>query len=526
MPPHRLLAGFALLALLAVAPAFAETPAGDASSADVRALHVLNRLGYGPRPGDVERVEALGIERYIDQQLAPNSIAEPDQLRRELAALDTLRLDPLQLFRQYGPLRGDRFEKPSPEEKKARREAARIIVEQAIEARLHRATESPRQLQEVMVDFWFNHFNVFAGKELDHLWVGAFEAEAIRPHVFGRFRDLLLATAGHPAMLFYLDNWQNTAPGSPGARGKQEGLNENYARELMELHTLGVNGGYTQADVIALARILTGWGIGRPGPRGGGEMGGFVFDQSRHDFGDKQFLGHVIKGRGMAEAMEAFDILARSPATAKHIAYQLAQYFVADDPPPALVERLARRYQESDGNIGVVLKTLFTSPDFWSPENIGNKFKTPYQFVVSALRATALPVNNIRPVYGMLAQLGEPLYGCQTPDGYKDTEAAWLNPDAMTRRLSFATALASGRLPLDRKPPEEPMRLNANRPAMAARMVNDAPPPAVEADPVDASPLFAIYRPILSARTTSAFYDSPLQLRAALLLGSPEFMRH
>ena len=377
-----------------------------------------------------------------------------------------------------------------------------------------------------MVDFWFNHFNVFAGKELDHLWVGAFEAEAIRPHALGRFRDLLEATARHPAMLFYLDNWQNTAPGSPGARGKQEGLNENYARELMELHTLGVNGGYAQADVIALARILTGWGIGRPGPRGGGEMGGFVFDASRHDFNDKLFLGHVIKGRGMAEAEEAFDILARNPATAKHLAFQLAQYFVADEPPPALVDRLARRYQETDGNIGAMLKTLFAAPEFWSPANMGNKFKTPYQFIVSALRAAALPVNNIRPVYGMLMQLGEPPYGCLTPDGYKNTQAAWLNPDAMTRRLSFATALASGRLPLDRVPPAEPMRLNPKRPAMAERMIKEDPRPGADAAPVDATLLLANFQPILSPATLSAFYVSPLQLRAALLLGSPEFMRH
>jgi uncharacterized protein (DUF1800 family) len=294
----------------------------------------------------------------------------------------------------------------------------------------------------------------------------------------------------------------------------------------MELHTLGVNGGYSQADVIALARILTGWGIGRPGPRGGGEFGNFMFDTSRHDFSDKLFLGHVIKGRGMAEADEAFDILARSPATAKHLAFQMAQYFVADEPPPALVERLARRYEESDGNIATVLKTLFVSPEFWAAADIGNKFKTPYQFIVSALRAAALPVTNIRPVYGMLSQLGEPLYGCQTPDGYKNTEAAWLNPDSMTRRLSFATALASGRLPLDRAPPLEPMRLNPNRPGVAARLLQDGPRPDADANPVDATPLLTNFQPILSAGTLSAFYDSPLQLRAALLLGSPEFMRH
>ncbi|HUN51828.1 MAG TPA: DUF1800 family protein, partial [Candidatus Sulfotelmatobacter sp.] len=271
------------------------------------------------------------------------------------------------------------------------------------------------------------------------------------------------------------------------------------------------------------AHILTGWGLGRP--RDGVNRGGFVFDASRHDFGDKLFLGHVIRGSGMEEAEQAFDILAQSPATAKHIAFELAQYFVADAPPPALVDRLARRYLETDGSIRAVLKTLFDAPEFWAPENIGNKFKTPYQFLVSALRATNLPVNNIRPIYGMLAQLGEPLYGCQTPDGYKNTEAAWLNPDAMTRRLSFATALASGRLPLDR-PPMLPPRLDGKRPEVAARLVKDMPMAEADIRPVDATPLLATYTPILSARTMSAFYEAPMQLRAALLLGSPEFMRH
>lgn len=215
-------------------------PRADASvaiTADARALHVLNRLGFGPRPGDIRRVEAMGIDNYIYQQLHPQSIPLPDSLNHRLQSLYTLRLDPVQIFLKYGPPRGRRGHKPEPQAIKLARERSRIVLEQAEEARLLRVTDSPRQLQEVMVDFWYNHFNVYAGKGLDHLWAGAYEDEAIRPYALGRFRDLLDATAKHPAMLFYLDNWQNTAPGSPGAHGRFDGINENYAREVMELHT-------------------------------------------------------------------------------------------------------------------------------------------------------------------------------------------------------------------------------------------------------------------------------------------------
>src|SRR5712692_7722632 len=241
-------------------------PAPAAAIPDpLKPLHVISRLGFGSDPGQVEKIQTMGIEKYIAAQLAPDSIPESDKLTRQLNELKTLGLNPAQLFQEYGPPRAMRGQKPDPEAIKAARERARAIVQEAARARLLRAIESPRQLQEVMVDFWFNHFNVFADKGLDQLWVGAYEREAIRPFALGRFYDLLSATAHHPAMLFYLDNWQNTAPNSPGARGKLQGVNENYARELMELHTLGVNGGYSQADVIALAHLLTGWGLVRGG---------------------------------------------------------------------------------------------------------------------------------------------------------------------------------------------------------------------------------------------------------------------
>ena len=450
------------------------------NAAENQALLVLNRLAFGPTVEDLRHIEAIGADRYIDEQLNPQAIREPPELIQRLATLDTLRLDPVRLFEIYGPWRPFRGgAKPSLEEAKAQRERAKVIVRQAAEARILRATLSHRQLQEVMVDFWYNHFNVFAGKGLDHLWVGSYEEQAIRPYALGRFRDLLLATARHPAMLFYLDNVQNSAPGSRRLDGKEVGLNENYARELMELHTLGADGGYTQADVITLARILTGWGLARPNLRlGAGNS--FMFDAARHDFSPKVFLGRQIRSSGEAEGEEALALLARMPATAHHIAFELAQYFVADAPPPGLVDRLAARFRETDGDIRAVLKALFTSREF--RDSAGNKYKTPYQFVLSATRAAGVEVLNPRPLLGALARLGMPLYGCQTPDGYKNTEAAWLSPDATALGISFATALAAGKLPFASPPPEtlpvQPVADSENEPVDPARLEESSAPPS------------------------------------------------
>ena len=378
------------------------------------------------------RISALGIERYLEQQLHPESLPEPVVLTRRLASLETLRADAVSLFLEYGP--SSRPNANSPTAVREARERARIIVEQAREARVLRALESPRQSQELLVDFWYNHFNVFAGKGLDHLWVADYETRAIRPHVLGRFRDLLAATARHPAMLFYLDNWQNTAPDTRGARGPFRGLNENYARELLELHTLGVDGSYTQADVGALARILTGWGIRRGRGRvrdPEASLDGFYFDAARHDFEDKLLLGHPIRGRGAAEVEEALDLLAEHPSTARHICYQLAQFFVADAPPPTLVARLAARYRDTDGDLHAILQLLFASPEFRASLSAPGKFKTPFQYVISSVRAAGLAVDHTSPLVGVLQRLGEPLYGCATPDDYKFIERAWLSPDAM-----------------------------------------------------------------------------------------------
>ena len=445
--------------------------AGAAETADDRqALHLLNRLGFGPTIEDLRHVEAIGVDRYIEEQLNPQAIPEPPELIRRLAALDTLRLDPAELFEVYWPHPGKDGVAPSVEEKKARLQRARVIIEQAAEARILRATMSHRQLQEVMVDFWYNHFNVFAGKGLDRLWAGAYEEQAIRPYALGKFRDLLMATARHPAMLFYLDGMMNSVPGSRGAGGKELGLNENYAREVMELHTLGVDGGYTQADVNTLTRILTGWGL----DLGRGTGNAFLFHASRHDFGPKVFLGHPIRSSGEMEGVEALDLLAKSPATAHHIAFELAQYFVADTPPADLVDRLAERFHDSGGDIRAVLQTLFASREF--RDGAGPKYKTPYQFVLSAVRATGLTVRNPRPLLGEMARLGMPLYGCQTPDGYKNTEAAWLNPDATMLRIGFATAFARGNLPIEYPPPAT---------ATAQLVAAPAPAPVAAGEPLD-----------------------------------------
>jgi len=410
--------------------------------------------------------------------------------------------------------------KPTPDEAKARRQRAQIIVQQAQDARIWRALYSRRQLQEVMVDFWYNHFNVFAGKALDHLWVGRYEADAIRPHVLGHFRDLLLATAHSPAMLFYLDNQLNTAPGSPGARDNLIGINENYAREIMELHTLGVDGGYTQNDVVALAHILTGWGLDRPNLREGAGDATW-FDATRHDYTAQNFLGRTIPAGGEAEGVAAIDMLARSPATARHIAFELAQYFVADKPPQGLVDRLAQRFQHTDGDIAAVLKTLLTSREF--RDSTGQKYKTPYQYVLSAARAAGVEVNNPRPLLGAMARLGEPLYYCLTPDGYKNTEDAWLSPDATTLRIGFATGLGRGMLPLKSPPPEQQTAATMT-PQLVADPAEQKPEPP-KADPLDPAPIQALLDPALSENTLTIVAAAPPGLQAALLLGSPEFMR-
>ena len=499
------------------------------SGPETDALHVLNRMAYGPLPGDIERVRQMGVERYIDEQLHPERIAMPLALRQQLDVLETTRFSQRDLIVKFRE--AQQAAKNDSEEGKAQRRALyQRLTLQAGEARLLRALQSPAQLQEVMVDFWFNHFNVFMGKGLDQVLVENYEREAIRPFAMGRFRDLLGATAHHPAMLFYLDNWLSAAPGYQAPRGagalaQASGLNENYARELMELHTLGVDGGYTQTDVTELARMLTGWTLN---PRLGNGGSAFYFEARRHDAGDKQWLGRRVSARGQAEGEEALDLLAAHPATARNLAYKLAQYFVQDQPPQALVDRLARSFLESGGDIRAVLKTLFDSAEFRAPQVVGAKFKTPYRYLVSAVRLADVPVTNVRPLLATAYQLGMPLYGCQTPDGYKNTEAAWLNPDAITRRLNFATTFASGKLPFAR-PMDAADTDGVNK--VALKRPVDGPfnarfNAAWTTPPVDAAALLAALGTGISARTRDAVSQSEPALRAALVLGSPDFMRH
>jgi len=532
-----------------------------------RAVHALNRLGFGPRPGDVPRLNAEGVDRYIQEQLHPESLPIPESLVSQVASYRTLAMTPMALFREFQlPVIQARRENRNADPAtlktavKDERVRARIVMREAVEARLARAIEGPRQLQEVMTAFWFNHFNVFAAKGLDNIWTGSFEETAIRPHTLGKFRALLGATAKHPAMLFYLDNWQNSAPHGAGTKAKFEGINENYARELMELHTMGVTGGYTQQDVIALAHILTGWGL----PKGHGEQSGqgrrqvhfapfqrlahprwsnpgrwtaadpsgFYFDADRHDSGPKMFLGHRIAGSGIGEGEGALDILARHPGTAQHLSYQLAQYFVTDDPPKPLVERMALRYLETDGDIREVLAAIFASAEFWDRRYYATKFKSPYEYVVSSVRAANIAVSNYRPLYGTMQLLGMPLYGCQTPNGYSNTRDAWLNPDAMMTRLSFATALGSGNLPLGRPAFEEDesgrgasARSVVSRHGGARRVEITYQPrkPNRMAAP-DATLLVQALGGSFSSSTREAIEAAPGPLHAALVLGSPEFM--
>jgi len=505
----------------ASSPAVAALPSSAPLSAQERALHVLDRIAYGPRPGDLERVARIGAERYIAEQLDPERIPMPDALKAKLAALPTYSMDQGRLFVLYGP---PSFPSKSQgqEALKAAHARAREIVRDAHRARLWRAVESPRQLEEVMTEFWFNHFNVFEGKEWDRYWTGNFERTAIRPNALGSFRELLGAVAHHPAMLYYLDNWLSSGADAPAARGRFKGLNENYARELLELHTLGVNGGYTQDDVIALARILTGWTIDVPGMKAG-RTAGFLFAEKRHDFGNKVLLGKSIQASGEAEGERALDMLAAHPSTARFVSAKLAQYFIADVPNPELVDRLAQRFSATRGNIRAVLETLFQSPEFWARENYQAKFKTPYQYIVSALRASDLPVLNTRPIEGALAQLGMPLYGWPTPDGYKNTPAAWLNPDAMVRRINFATVIGSGRSPVSRPEPAfEPVRETRSEglPPRAGEGEDRAAPA-----PIDAAMLQTTLGPALSSGTRAAVAAAPPGLRAAMILGGPDFMR-
>lgn len=555
-----------------------KSPAGHSIARltdDQRILHVLNRLGFGARPGDLERVKALGLDNYINQQLNPEKIndavagaklkdlptlsmttaelyekyPQPGQLLRQLERRGGLPADLVEAQKKrtkdagaaQGAMQnpsqpdngammpadaGAKDEKATKNETSAKvdprapasqdnveyRRAIREyylqnglqppqrIIGELQASRILRAVYSERQLQEVMVDFWTNHFNVFAGKGADRWLLVSYDRDTIRPHAMGKFSDLLLATAQSPAMLFYLDNFQSVSPNAqPGDRNRlrtqrgplaqllgnrgnnrpqvrmsndpqqqrpqqqaRRGINENYARELMELHTLGVEGGYTQKDVQEVARCFTGWTIFAPrggaavqammnGPRAGmlrENAGTFLFNPRAHDDGEKVVLGHKIPaGGGLKDGLMVLDILAHSSATARFIATKLVRHFVSDNPPPELVERVAAAFTKNDGDIRETLRAVFFSPEFNAPEAYRAKVKRPFELAISAIRTLGAETNGGPQLHQWIARMGEPLYGFQTPNGYSDTAESWVNTGGLLERLNFGLMLASNRIP-------------------------------------------------------------------------------
>ena len=433
-----------------------------------QAVHVLSRLGYGPRPGEVERVRAAGLAAWIERQLEPGRVAD-EEVERALAAFPVLPLTAAELYRDYPPprlqdlqrLQGGQMTREEIREVFPPERRPAVITAQLQAAKLTRAILSERQLQEVMVDFWLNHFNVYSQKGPVRWMVPDYERQALRPHALGRFRDLVIATAQHPAMLYYLDNWLSTRDGftlPPARGGRKLGLNENYARELMELHTLGVDGGYTQADVVEVARCFTGWTIDRPQ-----QGGGFLFRPGTHDGDEKRVLGTVIPaGGGEGDGRAVIDLLARHPSTARFISTKLVRRFVSDDPPPALVERAARTFQATGGDIRAVLVTIFSAPEFLSAKAYRAKVKTPLEVVAGAARVLGVrldgPSEAAAPARAaasgggaalarQVAALGEPLYEAQPPTGYPDVAEAWVSAGALLSRMNFALALAHNRVP-------------------------------------------------------------------------------
>jgi uncharacterized protein (DUF1800 family) len=551
---------------------------------DEQILHVLNRLTFGPRPGDIEEVRRIGIDKWIDLQLHPERIPENPVLEEKLKPFETLHMSIAEILKAYpliapgmmipftplndllkqdqmnkifsgtieerkeivnsldpetrkkvllsaGPQLANiipEFKQETEDLRKAQQEERRkmqmmrtpqlatlldpdqraivakgspddiaqllstfdetkrvqiasaaprvqlgglpeirrkgmglsqpqqVVLSDLREAKVLRAVYSNRQLEEVLTDFWFNHFNVYEGKMQVRTLLTSYERDAIRPHVLGHFKDLLLAVAHHPAMLYYLDNFESIAPGAfdvgPFApqvdviarnlSRQAHGINENYGRELMELHTLGVDGGYTQADVIAVARCFTGWTVSKPATDPHFVFAGFI-----HDWDAKTVLGHTIPaGGGESDGLQVIDILAHHPSTAKFISKELAQRFVADTPPQALVDRMAQTFLHTDGDIRAVLATMFTSPEFYSDAAYESKLKSPFEMVVSAVRAAGDATDGFV-LAQRIADLGEPLYGKLEPTGYPNTSEAWLNTAGLFARMNFAAAFTGGSLP-------------------------------------------------------------------------------
>ncbi|HYV97358.1 MAG TPA: DUF1800 domain-containing protein [Gemmatimonadaceae bacterium] len=514
---HRPFIAFSLVAIAAAIPAVQSTPRSDQTAreqtADQQVRHVLNRLAFGPRPGDYEKVRQMGVDAWIAQQLYPEKIPDP-AVAQLISKLPTYTASTKELTEE--------FPRPTPQQKaalsNAKTRADSVAYRQRLQPngrpteirdelfaeRVGRAVVSERQLEEVLTDFWLNHFSVYIGKNQQMRYhIAAYERDVIRPHVFGRFRDMLEAVAKSPAMLIYLDNFQSQAdsthvttanfglqngdpsgrggrgrgrivamggagmargqlgrpPAAGPQRGRANGLNENYARELLELHTLGVDGGYSQHDVTEVARALTGWTIVPPQlqnamGRGAGRMAGavsegeFLFRSQVHDAEPKTVLGVKLKGgRGIEDGEQVLDIVAHHPSTAQFIATKLARRFVADTPPASLVQRAAETFRKTDGDLREVVRTIVTSPEFFSTAAYKSKVKSPFEVVVSAARAVGAPADLTPRTATLISTLGQPVFGRQTPDGWPETGDEWINTGAILNRINFGLALAAGRVP-------------------------------------------------------------------------------
>ncbi len=562
-------------------------------------IHVLNRCGYGPRPGDVERVEKMGLPAYMRQQLHPETI-DDSALRAELAKFDILTMGATELSRTFREeqqankqrqidranaekngavaMTGTSSNSASAQNERAAPakrpggEGPRrsfLAVAELQDAKIISAVDSPRQLYEVLVDFWSNHFNIDVRKGPCRVLKVVDEREVIRPHVFGKFRDLLGASAKSPAMLHYLDNFQNSAPRemspneqrrrqqalqqSPGAptetvdnKPRQVGgLNENYAREIMELHTLGVDGGYTQKDVQEVARCFTGWGVDP-------QTGEFVFAPRRHDNGPKTVLGHDIPPNGgIKDGETVLDILASHPSTARFISTELCRRLVADDPPPALVERAAAVFRGTDGDLRAVVQTIIYSPEFFSPQAYRAKIKSPFEFAVSAVRATGRTIvpDDLLPMNARLAmeagatfgrgmdrianarrksldiaviEMGQPLFAYQAPTGYTEDSRKWVNAGALIARMNFALALSEHKVVNVSAPSADLMRgVDADKPVLVLDQLNHVLLQGEMAPATRAT----LEKQISDKQTSDASTVNVPEL-TALVLGSPEFQRH
>ncbi|MFL5478834.1 MAG: DUF1800 domain-containing protein, partial [Gemmatimonadaceae bacterium] len=492
---RKLVAFGALLSLVPVGAKAQRISQTQTTSSDVRELpadqqiiQALSRLTFGARPGDIQKVRSIGLDKWIDQQLHPDKIND-DAMNAFVSRYAALNQNQSDLLAQYAEQQRARQEikRERADTTKAmtaddvammqqvrqQQASRRQVVTQLQSSRVARAVASERQLQEVMTDFWENHFNIYAAKGApEPYYLVDFDQNVIRPNALGKFRDLLEAVAKSPAMLFYLDNARSMADSTqptlqgqarrarpPGRGGfgamrfppqqkqpqqrQRPGLNENYGRELLELHTLGVDGGYTQQDVINVARAFTGWTIKPPA-----QGGGFIFRPQVHDAGQKVVLGHKLAGgRGMEDAEDVLDILAKSPATARFISFKLARRFVSDSPSKALVDRGAQVYLRTDGDIREVLKSIVTSPEFFSQRAFHSKVKSPFEVVVSAMRALNAAPDSTPRTAQVVAYLGQPIFGHQAPNGWPETGDAWMNTGAILNRINFGMAAAGGRLP-------------------------------------------------------------------------------